>query len=70
VVTITDTGRGIHGGNMGKLFQPFFSTKETGMGLGLTYCKEVVEAHGGSIHVSSKVDKGTTVTLRLPMGTS
>ncbi|HUV35133.1 MAG TPA: GAF domain-containing protein [Candidatus Desulfaltia sp.] len=70
VVTITDTGRGIHGGNMGKLFQPFFSTKETGMGLGLTYCKEVVEAHGGSIHVWSKVDKGTTVTLRLPMGTS
>ncbi|MFH2110309.1 MAG: GAF domain-containing protein [Candidatus Bathyarchaeota archaeon] len=67
VATVTDTGHGISDENMGTLFQPFFSTKETGMGLGLTYCKEVAEAHGGSIQISSKMDKGTTVTLRLPI---
>ncbi len=53
---------------MSMIFRPFFSTKETGMGLGLTYCREVVEAHGGSIEVESEEGVGTVVTIWLPLG--
>ncbi|OGD53329.1 hypothetical protein A3K81_02575 [Candidatus Bathyarchaeota archaeon RBG_13_60_20] len=66
ILTITDTGSGISDADKEKLFQPFFTTKETGMGLGLTYCREVVEAHRGGISISSRVGQGTSVEVRLP----
>jgi signal transduction histidine kinase len=68
VITVCDDGEGISEEDMSMIFRPFFSTKETGMGLGLTYSKEVVEAHGGSIAVSSGRGVGTVVTVRLPLG--
>ena len=49
-----------------KIFQPYFSTKATGTGLGLTIAKRNVELNGGTIHVASKRGAGTTVTLTLP----
>jgi signal transduction histidine kinase len=68
VIMVGDDGEGISEEDLSMIFRPFFSTKETGMGLGLTYCKEVVEAHGGSIGVSSGKGVGTVVTIRLPLG--
>ncbi len=48
---------------------PFYSTKERGSGLGLALCREIVEAHGGSIWFESVVDKGTTFFVDLPIHT-
>ncbi len=64
---VSDTGVGISEDELGNLFKPFHTTKSKGMGLGLVYCKRAVEAHGGSIVVESKLGKGTTFTVRLPM---
>lgn len=66
-IAIKDTGVGIPEENMSKLFTPLFSTKVTGVGLGLTICKQVVEDHGGEITVKSKIGKGSTFTVKLPI---
>lgn len=68
VITVGDDGEGIPEEDLALIFKPFFSTKRTGMGLGLTYCREVMDAHGGSIEVESMRGAGTEVTLRLPLG--
>jgi signal transduction histidine kinase len=52
-----------------RAFEPYFSTKATGTGLGLTIAKRNVELNGGSIAVSSEKGRGTTVELRLPAAT-
>jgi len=65
-ISITDTGSGISPENMEKLFQPLFTTKTKGIGLGLTICKNIVEANGGRIEVESRLDSGTTFTITLP----
>ncbi|MFP4037959.1 MAG: sensor histidine kinase [Desulfobacteraceae bacterium] len=65
-VQIKDTGPGISEDNLPKLFNPFFTTKEKGTGLGLSIVKKIVEAHSGSIEVSSAPGEGTKVTIRLP----
>jgi signal transduction histidine kinase len=65
-VTITDDGPGIEPANLEKIFEPFFSTKERGSGLGLAFVKKIVEGHGGTIRVSSEVQKGAAFELRLP----
>jgi len=66
-VTFTDTGVGIPEEDMGKLFTPLFTTKSKGVGLGLCICKNLVEAHGGKIHVTSKVGAGSSFTVKLPI---
>ncbi|MGD0953446.1 MAG: PAS domain S-box protein [Methanotrichaceae archaeon] len=66
VLTIRDEGAGIPNENIPKLFLPLFTTKSKGIGLGLAICKRLVEAHRGSIVVTSKVDAGTEVTIEIP----
>jgi len=66
-VAFTDTGVGIPEENMEKLFKPLFTTKAQGVGLGLATCKNLVENHNGMIAVKSKVGKGTTFTVKLPI---
>jgi two-component system sensor histidine kinase HydH len=61
-----DTGVGIAPEALGKIFQPFFSTKRGGTGLGLPTTRKVIEAHGGSIDVQSEPCRGTKFTVRLP----
>jgi signal transduction histidine kinase len=51
-----------------RIFEPYFSTKATGTGLGLTIAKRNVELNGGQIFVHSSLGKGTTVTIELPVG--
>jgi two-component system sporulation sensor kinase A len=66
-IEIIDTGLGIPEEKINNLFSPFQSTKAKGMGLGLTFCKKTVEAHGGSISVDSELGKGTTFTIIIPI---
>ena len=67
VIEVKDSGVGIPKEVLSKLFTPFLTTKENGTGLGLHYCKNTLEDHGGSIEVKSKVGSGTTFTLKIPM---
>ncbi|HID92805.1 MAG TPA: PAS domain S-box protein, partial [bacterium (Candidatus Stahlbacteria)] len=66
-IDISDTGEGIPREVMSKIFQPLFTTKAKGIGLGLTVCKSLLEANGGRISVKSELNKGTTVSVKLPL---
>ncbi len=66
VVRIEDTGEGIPAERMGRLFDPFFSTRPHGTGLGLTIAHRVIQDHGGKIQVESTPGSGTTLTVALP----
>ncbi|CAO3426635.1 two-component system sensor histidine kinase AtoS [Azospirillum doebereinerae] len=66
VVVVADDGAGIAPENLDKVFDPFFSTKLNGTGLGLAMVHRIVDAHNGTITVASTPAAGTTVTLRLP----
>ena len=66
VINVIDTGSGIPESKLVNLFRPFQSSKEKGLGLGLPFCKDAVEQHGGAICVSSVLGKGTTFTITLP----
>ncbi|WP_319466350.1 ATP-binding protein [uncultured Pseudodesulfovibrio sp.] len=65
-VKVIDTGVGMNEHEQDKAFNPFFSTKEDGSGLGLAMIKKIVEEYGGTVVLTSKVGEGTTVVLRLP----
>ena len=67
VVTVADTGPGIEPDKLRTLFQPFRTTKEGGLGIGLFQCKRILEAHRGTIHIVSEVGRGTSVTIELPV---
>jgi two-component system sensor histidine kinase HydH len=66
-VSISDTGRGIPREDLGKVFDPFFSTKRKGTGLGLAIVHQIVESHRGEITVDSREGEGTTFQITLPM---
>jgi len=66
-VAISDTGDGISEDVIGKIFDPLFTTRAKGIGLGLAVCKSIIERHAGTIGVESKVGKGATFTVRLPL---
>jgi signal transduction histidine kinase len=65
-VTVEDMGTGIAPGDLERIFEPFFSTKPEGMGMGLAICRSIVEAHGGRISASSARDGGSVFQLSLP----
>lgn len=67
VLSVSDTGIGIHPDNLGKLFSPFFTTKPEGNGFGLAEVHKVIQAHEGSVDVVSMVGKGTTFIIKLPL---
>jgi len=71
-IAISDTGTGIEPENLDKLFDPFFTTKEVGQGtgLGLSISLGIVQRHGGTIQVQSKVGEGSTFTIWLPINDS
>jgi signal transduction histidine kinase len=64
-LTISDSGEGIAAENLPKIFDPFFSTKEGGTGLGLALTQQIIVEHGGRIEVSSEPGHGTTFVVRL-----
>jgi len=65
-VEFADTGSGIPESVINKIFDPLFSTKAKGVGLGLSVCKSILERHGGDIRVESEVGRGTTFMVYLP----
>ncbi len=68
-IEIADTGCGIPEEAVDKIFDPLFTTRAKGIGLGLAVCKAIIDRHQGSIDVKSQVEKGTTFTIRLPLKT-
>jgi PAS domain S-box-containing protein len=66
-IVFADTGVGMSEETLQKLWTPLFTTKAKGMGFGLPICKRFIEAHGGSIAISSVAGKGTTITVTLPI---
>ncbi len=65
--TLRDTGEGISEENMTKIFEPYFTTREFGSGLGLTLVYKIVREHGGEIGLKSREGEGTSFTVRLPV---
>jgi two-component system sensor kinase FixL len=66
-VTISDTGSGLSEGIAGRMFQPFVTTKENGMGLGLTICQSIINAHGGRLWATPNAGAGVSVHFQLPL---
>ncbi|MCM3734987.1 PAS domain S-box protein [Bacillus cytotoxicus] len=67
VISITDDGCGIPEDRISHLGEPFYSLKEKGTGLGLMMCYKIIEEHNGKLQITSVVNKGTTVDIRLPI---
>lgn len=65
-VEISDTGPGISEEEVKNIFEPFYTTKEQGLGLGMPYAKKIIEQHGGTISFRSKLGEGTTIKITLP----
>jgi signal transduction histidine kinase len=66
-LTIKDTGCGIPKENLDKIFEPLFTTKPKGIGLGMSIVKMLVERHGGQMDIQSRVNIGTTITIKFPV---
>jgi two-component system sensor kinase FixL len=69
-ISILDTGPGLAGAVLEKLFQPFVTTKADGMGIGLSICQAIIEAHGGRIWTSHKPDGGTAFHFTVPLASA
>ena len=66
IVAVQDTGIGIEPDKANKLFDAFFTTKPDGMGMGLSICRSIIEAHGGRIWASANAGPGATLQFTLP----
>ncbi|MBN1594703.1 GAF domain-containing protein, partial [candidate division FCPU426 bacterium] len=69
-IAIADRGCGIPPQNIDKIFEPFYSTKIYGTGLGLANCRRIIESHHGTIHVESEMNQGTKIIINIPKKTS
>ena len=66
LIRFVDTGRGMSAGNLSRVFEPYFTTKPSGTGLGLLIVRRIVREHGGELSIESSQGKGLTLTIRLP----
>jgi two-component system, sporulation sensor kinase E len=66
LVSFIDTGSGMSAENLGRVFEPYFTTKPSGTGLGLLIVRRIVREHGGELSIESSEGKGLTLTIRLP----
>ncbi len=66
-ISVSDRGSGIAGSVRERLFQPFVTTKSVGIGLGLSICRFIIEAHGGCLSASNYADRGATFSVALPI---
>jgi PAS domain S-box-containing protein len=68
LITVTDCGTGIDPKDMKRIFEAFFTTKPEGMGMGLSICRSIVEAHGGRLWVAPGIPQGSVFHVQLPIG--
>ncbi len=66
LISFIDTGTGMSAENLGRVFEPYFTTKPSGTGLGLLIVRRIVREHGGELSIESSEGKGLTLTIRLP----
>jgi signal transduction histidine kinase len=66
-IAVSDAGAGISPGDLERVFDAFHTTKKGGLGLGLSICRSIVEAHGGTIAIENNLDRGATVRFTLPV---
>ena len=69
-MTVSDTGPGIPPENLNRIFEPLFTTRSRGIGLGLAVSRTLAQANGGSLTVRSEPGRGATFTLTLPAATA
>jgi signal transduction histidine kinase len=67
LVTVADCGVGISAENADRLFNPFFTTKSSGMGMGLSICRSIIDAHGGRLWATANLPHGATFQFALPV---
>ena len=67
IVSVTDCGVGISAENADRLFNPFFTTKSSGMGMGLSICRSIMEGHGGRLWATANLPHGATFQFTLPV---
>jgi two-component system, LuxR family, sensor kinase FixL len=67
IAAVKDSGSGIGVDNVDRIFEPFFTTKADGMGVGLSICRSIAQAHGGQLHAMSNAGYGATFELSLPL---
>jgi signal transduction histidine kinase len=65
-ISFEDSGKGIPEHALGKVWDPFFTTKETGSGLGLGIVRNIIQSHGGEVHITNQPGGGAVVTVTLP----
>ena len=68
LITVADSGPGFAPKDVSRIFDPFFTTKSHGMGMGLSICRALVEAHNGQLSAHSRVEKGAVFEITLPAG--
>src|SRR5438046_10256976 len=66
LITFVDSGAGMSAENLSRVFEPYFTTKPAGTGLGLLIVRRIVREHGGELSIESREGKGLTLTIRLP----
>ena len=66
-ISVADSGSGIPADELNRIFEPFYTTKQKGTGLGLMIVQRILRAHGGRVELESRVGKGTTFRLWLPL---
>jgi signal transduction histidine kinase len=67
LVTIGDSGPGLPAGNSERIFEPFYTTKASGLGMGLSICRSIVEAHGGRLWAKPNEPRGAVFSMMLPV---
>jgi signal transduction histidine kinase len=68
LIVVEDSGPGIDPENMDRIFRPFFTTKSQGMGMGLSICRSIVEAHNGDLSAHAAIHRGSVFQISLPAG--
>ena len=68
LVAVSDSGPGLPPANLARIFEPFYTTKSSGLGMGLSICRSIVEAHGGRLWATPNQPNGAVFRVMLPVG--